>query len=723
MRRASLTRPRELGRPIAASTVHPVRSAIFEGGAALAAYAILSVLLTWPLASQLGTTVIGHPASDLGGLATLWRFELEGGYGLFGTTEHTFTGAPLGWEEGNALNLQWLLPYYSAYLLTLLAGEVVAFNLTILSGLTLSGAAMYWLARRLGCSILVAVWAGLVFMFFPWLVTRVSVGHASMTHLATLPLLFVALHAWSRRHLWGRAALVGLATCASWLTSGYFGTMAVIGSLAFALAVSVIRFRVDGIRRAATDGAVLVSAVLMGTLLVGLASLPGRIEGGIVGERSVADLSIMGARPAEFLVPSSDNPVVGKLAAPLRPDTHGQHPAETKLYVGWLTIALALLWLGTLRRRRRLLSRDIVLTSAGLLTVLVVALALAAPSPIGIGGYLFTWTPSWLLFQILPEIRMPSRFVVLVMTALVPLAALGLELIVRRARSVSVTTWAGARWAFVVVALAIVVSVVELFPDPQGRTRADRLPELYRAVERTPRGVLAEYALVQQGADHQFWQRLHGRPLLNGARRGTPADDLRRGLVDPGSPGVAEALALLGVTAMVTRADALDYTDDVPDVPNADWGAGYRLVERFPDGSSVWRVVAQPAPAVAILRSPGFGDPNRPRGNFIGYPLRESSGELELRARAPRRVKLLFSVDAPRRAHGTLRIAGITGEKTVPIEGRTLVSLVVMIPRGVSRLSVSTRGSAPVELSAPRLTATGDQPVVTAERISESPGL
>ena len=185
---------------------------------------------------------------------------------------------------------------------------------------------------------------------------------------------------------------------------------------------------------------------------------------------------------------------------------------------------------------------------------------------------------------------------------------------------------------------------MELFPNVWEQTEADRLPAIYEVVERTPSGVLAEYPM-DEGSDYKFWQRLHGRPLLNGARIGTAADDLARGVVDPASPGTAELLSLLGVTAIATRADALDYTDDVPDVPNKDWGRGYELVERMSDGSSVWRVVARPASAVAILRSRGFGAPTRPDEGFIGYPLRSTFGEIELRSKESHVARLTFDVN------------------------------------------------------------------------------
>jgi hypothetical protein len=230
-----------------------------------------------------------------------------------------------------------------------------------------------------------------------------------------------------------------------------------------------------------------------------------------------------------------------------------------------------------------------------------------------------------------------------------------------------------------------------------------------------------------EGSDYRFWQRLHGRPLLNGARPGTPADDLRRGLVDPGTPGTAQALALLGVTAIVTRADALDYTDGVPDVPNASWGPGYELVERFADGSSVWQVVAAPAPAVATLRGAAFAGPNKPRGRFIGYPLEVRRGEIELRAKSAGIVQLSFRLVVPNAERKTVRIAGVGEGKAFRAAAQTtLVSLVVSVPRGVSRLHVTAdpakAGESPIELSAPRVSRTSLAPVLRAEPLSSDPG-
>jgi hypothetical protein len=701
------------------------RRVLQEGLWASLAYTVVAVLVTWPLATELGSSIIGDPDSDAGGtVAWLWSLGQEGGYHVFGATEHTLTGAPLGWKQGNAINLQWLPTYYPAYLVSLLVGEVVAYNLTILSGLVLSAVAMYALARRLGCAPLVAGWAGLVFMIFPWHIWRVNEGHGSLVHLEVFPLLVLALHAWTQQPTHRRAALVGLATAAAWLFSGYWGAMAAIGSVVFALAVTVLRAR-PSIRPALARLAALAAAVLVGTLVVGLLSIPGRTEGGITIPRSADDLSVYGGWPADFLAPDRDNPVLGSVADSIQPGLHGSNPGEATLYLGWLTMALAGLWLVTAFARRRGLAPPLVATTAGLAAVLLAGLAFAAPSPAGLGGHGLRQTPSWLLHLVLPEVRVPSRFVALVAVALIPLAALGLQLVYESLRRRAPAGWT-RHLAFAAVGAAVVVSSVELFPNLREQTRADRPPPLYNAVQRAPKGVLAEYPF-NEGSDYKFWQRLHGRPLLNGARAGTVANDVERRLVDPSTPGTAETLALLGVTAIVTRADALDFVENVPDVPGMDWGEGYELVERFPEGSSAWRVTARPAPAVAILRAPSFAGPDRPHDGFLGYPLSGTTGELEFLSKEAGHVRLSFKTDV---LHGTgqvLRIAGATGEVTVPIVDRGTVSQVVIVPRGRSRLILTITGSDPgrapsIELSGPHVSRAGGRPALRAELISPDPG-
>jgi hypothetical protein len=694
-----------------------------EAAAATIGYSILAILVTRPLFAHLGSAIIGDPASDAGGtVAWLWTLGQEGGFRIFGSTEHQLTGAPIGWEQGNAINVQWLLPYYPAYLVSLGLGEVVAYNLTILSGLVVSSVAMYALVRRLGCTPLVAGWAGLVFMLFPWHLARAEVGHASLTHLEVFPLLFLALHAWTRDRSLRGAALVGLVTCAAWLTSGYWGAMVVIGGIAYAVVVSLFLARSEGVRRAFGSLAYVFLGFAAGTAVVWLLSLPGRTAGGVTIDRTLDDLVMFGARPLEFLLPTADNPVLGDVTRLVGPPTHGSNLSETELYLGWLTIGLALAWLGFAVIRFGRLPVITRATSGGLLAAIVAGLAFAAPSPIEVANSLFFWTPSRMLFSVLPELRVPSRFMALVSSALVPLAALGLQLAYDAVRTRLPSPRTRAAGGVALVVLAGLVSMVEFYPGAMDVQSVEQAPEIYAAVQREPQQILAEYP-IDEGSDYKFWQRVHRIPLLNGARIGSEARDVALGVVHPGSPGTAEVLALLGVTTITTWPDALDYTDNVEDRPNAEWGPGYALVQRFEDGASVWRVVARPAPAVATLRRPGFPGPVQPRAGMIPYPLAGANGLMTLRSPAAREVTLSFSIVAPDTNPRTVTIRGADGARDFVVRGERAVRLGVHAPMGKSTLAVSVRPPVDhgLEFTAPRATAGASESVLRAMAASDGP--
>jgi O-antigen/teichoic acid export membrane protein len=699
-----------------------------EGGIALVGYSTLAVLVTWPLVRGLGSTFIGDERNDAAGtIGWFWRLRDEGGYHLFGASTHELTGAPFGWEEGNALNLQWLVPYYPASLLSSVAGEVFAYNVVILSGLVLSAIAMYALARYLGCRPLVAAWAGVAYMLLPWVMWRVNAGHASLTHVWVLALVLLALVAWSRRPSLSRAALVGAAVTIAWLTSGYFGVMAALAAFAFVAGVTIVELRgVAGPRVVARNAAVAVGAVVLGTLVLGVLSLPGRVEGGAAIERHVSNLWIYGARPAEFLVPPERHPLLGPLFDPIRPGLHESRVAETTLFLGWLTIALALGWLVLVARRRRALGAEATSIAVALAGVVVVAFGFSLASPLDVFG-IEVRMPSWLLFHVLPEARVPSRFTILVATALIPLAALGLQALSDRVRHASPRVADGLRRSRLVVGFVMLLTALELAPSLGQPLDADATPLAYRALEETPDGVLAEYPLgppgTNTGLEYALWQRKHGRPELNGARLGSAPDEARLTLVDPAAEGTAEALALLGVTAVTVRGDGLGYVNGFPKGRFRDLGPGYELVQRLPDQYSVWRVVATPAPALATLPSEDFGAPREPRGGFVGFPLEGDSGRIELRAPAPATVLVAF--EARSGAPARLRVSGLEGAVEVGVGER--VQIPVRVPAGLSELAVEMSrpagAAAAVLLSPPRASRTTLAPVVSARPVSGDSGL
>jgi O-antigen/teichoic acid export membrane protein len=662
------------------------RAAAKEGLIAMVAATTFVVVLFWPMVGALGSMVVGSGSDASGTIASFWWMQHEGGYHVFGNTHHTLTGAPFGWDQGNGLFLQSLIPYYPAYLATKVVGPIAAYNLVLLAGYVLSGACMYLLVRSLGCARLVTAWAGLVYMAFPWHLARTP--HASLVHLEFLPLLILSLIAASRTPSWSRFALVGLATFACWLTSGYFGAMAVVTATAFTVAAAFTFPRRHGL--VVVAGA--TGAAVAATVVVGFLSIVSGFGTGAGLDRVAADLRTFGVRPLELVLPSPGNIVLGDWPETIF-DTrqHGSNLTETRNYLGLVTISLALAWLVVAWTRRRSLSARLRVATTGLTGVVVVAFLLGLPSPISVLGR-EVWMPSRLLWEIVPAVRVPSRWTALVMTALIPLAALGLQSAWRKLRST-----AGERVAVAIVLTVMAVSVAELAIHPtRPRFETTPLPSVYAALDRVPAGIVAEYPLVVTN-DRIIWQTQYRRPLLNNADFGSLADDARRALLNPAVPGTAEALAFLGVAAIVTHRDALAYREGIPDVPDGNWGEGYKLVARMADGASVWRVVATAAPALVTLTG-GFGEPRPTTDGLVGYPLSSPSGvgTIGFTAKAPAVVRHSFEAASPG-GKQTLRLADMSKEVPFELDGPTPIDVLVDVPRGRSYIEVKTDPAATSE--------------------------
>jgi len=667
-------------RRVPSRTWSRIRAVTIETALVLVGCTVFVGVLMWPVIVHLSSTIIGSEGSDsTGSVAWFWTLDHESGFHLLGNTHHTLSGAPFGWDEGNGLNIQWSLPYYPAYLVSRLFGPVVAYNVVTLAGYVLSGATMYLLVRYLHCSRLVAAWAAVAFIIFPWHFARAE--HASLTHIEVLALLVLTLVAAARNPTWLRFGFVGLATLACWLTSGYFGGMAVITVVAFAGGAVLV----DRKRRGVLLAGGTIGAAVLASLLVAIGSYASGVNAGAGIERQADALEAYGLRPIELVVPSP-NHLFFSLDTYWQRHLHGSNYTEISNDLGLVTFALAIFWLAVVVRRRN----GNALATAGLATAFVVGLLFALPSPLN--GFS---APSKLLWNVLSAFRVPSRWDPLLMATLLPLAALGLQ----RLR---------ASFGVVVVAAALVLSFVELSTHRVAHFRTVPVPPEYAAVEHdTQDGILAEYPLGYSDI-YRLWQRVHGRPLVNGAPEGSLADQAHLMVLDPKEPGTASALSLLGVTAIVIHPGG---PGDVPVQPREPVGdPGYRLVGRFPDRSSVWAVTAPPAPAYVML-SGGFAAPRRLDNGTVGYPLIASGGVavIELHARMPGIVRLQFDASAPGGEH-QLRVQDSQGEHPFAFTGSMHFDANVEVPQGVSQLLLKVDPAPTSEADAVMLT----QPIAAA---------
>ena len=259
-------------------------------------------------------------------------------------------------------------------------------------------------------------------------------------------------------------------------------------------------------------------------------------------------------------------------------------------------------------------------------------------------------------------------------------------------------------------------SFLELAIDPaEPLAHTKPVPPAYAVVSRLPDGVLAEYPLRASDI-YNLWQSEHGRPLLTRRPEETPADDLRRSVMDPARTrhrrGARRARSdgARAASRKRRRRGRASFA--------ALEGEGYEKVASFPDGTSVWRVTATPAPAVAFFRGPDFGPPHVVDG-VVFHPLFGSNGRMDVYREG--RAAPWRSVFEAVPAEGTtaIRIVGVDGEVTRELNGRSSVSVRVAVPAGRSELTVWTEpppegGGIGVELSSPRATASSGEPEVRA---------
>ena len=165
------------------------------------------------------------------------------------------------------------------------------------------------------------------------------------------------------------------------------------------------------------------SSALAGTLLFGALAYAVGVGPGAGLNRPVADVYTWGVHLDELVVPAARNFVFGRWTAPFfATRQHGSYPVETTNYLGILTIALAVAWLVLVWRRGAKLDARKQLATPAFATVALVALVLSLPGHVSVFGQTVRM-PAWLLWQIVPAYRVPSRWSVVVETALVPLAA------------------------------------------------------------------------------------------------------------------------------------------------------------------------------------------------------------------------------------------------------------------------------------------------------------
>ncbi|MCX7790868.1 MAG: hypothetical protein N2378_09540, partial [Chloroflexaceae bacterium] len=405
------------------------REALVNHGTALALYLGLALLMTWPLPLQATTAVPGNGFDTWQNMWNMWWLREA----LLTRSNPFFTpylyyphGAGLWLQTLNPINFLVSLPVHALF------GLVVAYNFVVLFSLTMSGYAVYLLARGVlaengsspATNHRAALIAGVIFATSGYLLAQVFGSHLNLLAAWPLPLAALALHRAANRPGWGRIALAGALIALTVLCDWQYLLFTLIWAAWYALA-RLLFHRAAGasggpLPRLRASGAPAVAAAIGVALLLVLplaiptarfaSQVPGaETEGGPTFRlEHSADL-------ADFFIPSQLHPLLGPLAERLQAYKAETHIQNKTVYLGFVALALAALGLRGRTGRFWLLS--------GLLFAL---LALGPQLQI-LGWRTGLPLPGALIYD-LPLVRIsryPIRFAVYVTLALAILAALG----------------------------------------------------------------------------------------------------------------------------------------------------------------------------------------------------------------------------------------------------------------------------------------------------------
>ncbi len=461
-----------------------------------AAFAAAAIYLTHPLFASPGDSLfdpsVRGPLSlfSLGDMYTvMW---------VMSWTAHALTTASAGLFDANIFHpapqsltstehmLGHLPIFGSVYLAT--ENPVLANQLNLLAGFTLSGVAMYLWLRGWGCARVAALGGGLIFAFFPLRLQFVT--HPHLVNGAYLVFALFAFDQVVRGRSWLWLFGVGLALGLQCLCSFYLAYMSVIVFAVYAAATLALADR--SARRRIVACLVAAGVGCLPFLWLAQPYLEMRSSGTIPAEQELALLRYLSVSPTRlFLV------------------------REEGYYAGASVSALAVLGMVAGLRRGRWAA-----AGAAAITFVTLAISLGPavegsvlPAPYDVAA---TLIPGF------SAMRAPSRFVLVVMVGIAVLAGLGLDALAR---------WRPPARAGGVLAPVVALSIVAWDYGWGGRSFAirpaevgARLPPVYRALAELPRGPVVELPAgpvgdpLGQERDSLYTYRsiFHWQPLLNG---------------------------------------------------------------------------------------------------------------------------------------------------------------------------------------------------------------
>jgi hypothetical protein len=412
---------------------------------ALLVYVLLSLAMSYPLLLHMSDSVAGrHMDTRVFQWNDWWvRKALLEGRDLY---HSDYIYYPSG-VSLTGHNFNWVSSFLSVPL-SLVLGPGMAYNLTFLFTLFMSGFSAYSLTRYLVRRRDAAFVAGLVFAFSPYHISGNWAGQMNLANVQWLPLFVLfLLRAVDGKRI-GDAVLAGLFFALASLDCWFFAVFLCIwGGVFLAYSLLFERKKWSGrvlapLALAAVGSGLLIAPFLLPVLAD---SGQGAVEDALGYYEDLKSTDLLA-----FVTPSSDHPLLTRYTEPVYGGFSHWRPA----FLGYASLLLALYGVATGRRRSLLWA---------LSGLLFAALALGAVLRIGGVEYPGVPTPYGVLTSALPALkilRQTNRFNVMVSLSLSVLVGLGCaDLFARLVRRLSArsATWGRYRVAPLAAGLSVCI--------------------------------------------------------------------------------------------------------------------------------------------------------------------------------------------------------------------------------------------------------------------------
>jgi hypothetical protein len=470
---------------------------------AVFAYSILAVVVTWPLAINFGTHLLGSSTDSLLHYWNGWwvKQAIDNG-------QNPFYSPLIFYPEGISLvthNIAWFNVLFWILFESIIGG-IQAYNLSVLFSLVLCGLAVFWLIYKMTDNRAAAFLSGFIYLAWPFRLTQLD--HPNILATQWIPVFFLFLIYAIQRGRWRDALLAGL----FFALVGYTRWQLLIAVITMALVYFLASRRFwlpNGQRykliRLAAGGALAMILLLPPAILL-INQL--EIEGASVNLLREGEDTFMQTDVLAYFTPPGSNPLVGKVTEELHDHYYPDRSPGRRFtaYVGFTALILALLGI-------KYKGRD----SLPWVLMAAILILLALGPLLRVNGQIYERVPTFYrllsplgVFQLM---RVPDRFNVFLALPVSVLAGFGAAGLFNSLRTRN--SWA-APIAFVLIAMLILAEYLTIpvplsdggeFSSPYFERLANQPGEF--AVLNVPINPLRSKVFM-------YNQTIHQRPIVQG---------------------------------------------------------------------------------------------------------------------------------------------------------------------------------------------------------------